>query len=75
MVDENIENIIKNLDVKHKENKSRVKKLCRYLEMLSVGIYTDIEYIDNLIIFRNNKTRKAKCINIDGLYFSKDILI
>ena len=43
MTDENIENIMKQLDVKNKENKHRVKKLCRCLEMLSVGIYTDIE--------------------------------
>ena len=53
----------------------RVKKLCRLIEMLSIGTYNEIEYHNDLLIFRNKNKKIASCINIDGLYFNKDMLI
>jgi len=75
MVNVEIENIMKTLDNKNKENKMRVKKLCRLIEMLSIGTYNEIEYHDDLLIFRNKNKKIASCINIDGLYFNRDMLI
>jgi|TARA_R100000482_G_scaffold31821_1_gene10357 hypothetical protein len=71
---EKIERLMKNLEIKNKENKYRIKKLTRALEMLSVGIYTDVKYYDNLLVFKNHKNHNATCINIEGLYFNRDVL-